>query len=103
MRIRKNDRVLVITGKDRGKQGKVLRASLKHQRVVVEGTNLVKRHMRARPPAIQGGILEREAPIHVSSVMLLCDKFHHPALVGYRFLEDGHKVRFCRACREVIE
>lgn len=103
MKIHKNDRVLIITGKDRGKQGKVLRAIPKNQRLVVEGANMVKRHMRARPPAIQGGIMEREAPIQVSKVMLLCDKCHHPARVGYLILEDGKKVRTCRACGEVID
>ncbi|MEE9203064.1 MAG: 50S ribosomal protein L24 [Dehalococcoidia bacterium] len=102
MKIHKNDRVLIITGKDRGKQGKVLRADIKKQRLVVEGANMVKKHMRARPPAIQGGVVEREAPMRVSNVMLLCDKCHHPARVGYRILEDGKKVRTCRACGEVI-
>ncbi len=103
MKIHKDDRVLVIAGKDRGKQGKVMRASPKGQRLVVEGANMVKRHMRARPPAIQGGIMEREAPLPVSNVMLLCDKCNHPARVGYRILEDGKKVRSCRACGEVID
>ena len=103
MKIHKDDRVLIITGKDRGKQGKVMRVYIKGQRLVVEGANMVKRHMRARPPAIQGGIMEREAPLHVSNVMLMCDKCHHPARVGYRILEDSKKVRTCRACGEVID
>jgi large subunit ribosomal protein L24 len=103
MKIHKDDKVLIIAGKDRGKQGKVMRVSPKGQRLVVEGANMVKRHMRARPPAIQGGITEREAPLHMSNVMLMCDKCHHPARVGYRILEDGKKVRSCRACGEVID
>lgn len=103
MRVHKDDTVLIIAGKDRGKQGKVLRVYTKSERLVVEGANMVKRHMRARPPAIQGGIMEREGPLHVSNVMLLCNKCHHPARVGHRILEDGKHVRFCRACREVID
>lgn len=103
MKIRKNDPVLVIAGKDRGKQGKVLRALPQEGKVWVEGVNRVKRHIRARPPAIQGGIVEREAPLPASKVMLLCNKCHHPARVGFRFLEDGKKVRLCRACGEVID
>ena len=103
MKIRKDDQVIIIAGKDRGKQGKVLRSYPKGHRVVVEGANMVKRHMRARPPAIQGGIMEREAPLHVSNVMLLCNKCHHPARIGYRLMEDGKKERSCRACGEVID
>ncbi|MDP6101014.1 MAG: 50S ribosomal protein L24 [Dehalococcoidia bacterium] len=103
MKIRKDDQILIVAGKDRGRQGKVLRAYPKRQRVVVEGANMVKRHMRARPPAIQGGIMEREAPLHVSNVMLLCNKCHHPVRIGYRLMEDGKKERSCRACGEVID
>ncbi len=103
MRIWKNDTVIVIVGKDRGKQGKVLRAFPKESRVLVEKTNMIKRHARARGTARQAGIIEREAPIAVSNVMFLCSKCNHPARIGFRFLEDGKKVRFCRACQEVIE
>lgn len=103
MKVRKNDIVLVIAGKDRGKRGKVLRAYPKDERVMVEGINMVKRHLKARPPAIQGGVVEREASLHVSNLMLLCNKCHRPARVGSRLLEDGKKVRFCRACGEVVE
>ncbi|MFQ5825748.1 MAG: 50S ribosomal protein L24 [Dehalococcoidia bacterium] len=103
MRIRKDDTVIVITGKDRGKRGKVLRALTKENRVVVEKANMIKRHARARGVARQAGIIEREAPIAVSNVMFLCSKCNHPARIGFRFLEDGKKVRFCRACQEVIE
>lgn len=103
MRIRKNDTVLVIAGKDRGKKGKVRFAYPKDQRLLVEGINFIKRHTRARGPVRQAGIIEREAPIHVSNVMLLCNKCNNPARVGYRFLEDGRKARFCRSCGEVID
>ena len=103
MRIKKNDTVLVISGKDRGKKGKVRRAVPKADRVIVEGLNMIKRHSRARRAARQAGIVELEAPIHVSNVMLICDKCKKPARVGFKTLEDGRKVRFCRACEEPID
>jgi large subunit ribosomal protein L24 len=103
MNIRKNDTVLVITGKDKGKRGKVRFAYPKNERILVEGINFIKKHSRARGAVRQAGVIEREAPIHVSNVMLLCSKCNHPARVGFRFLADGRKVRFCRACGEVID
>jgi len=103
MKIRKNDTVLVMTGKDRGKKGKVRFAYPKDERVLVEGINFIKRHTRARRQVRQAGIIEREAPIHVSNVMLLCNKCSHPTRVGLRFLQDGRKVRICRHCGEVID
>ncbi len=103
MKIRKNDTVLVITGKDRGKKGKVRFAYPKEERLLVEGVNFVKRHTRARGQARQAGIIEREAPIRVSNVMLLCSRCNHPVRVGFRVLEDGRKVRICRSCCEVID
>jgi len=101
--IKKNDTVLVISGKDRGKKGKVRRAAPQDNRVVVEGLNMIKRHSRARRAARQAGIIELEAPIHVSNVILVCDKCKKPARVGYKTLEDGRKVRICRACEEPID
>ena len=103
MKIRKNDTVLVITGKDRGKKGKVRFAYPKEERILVDGVNFIKRHTRARGQVRQAGIIEREAPIHVSNVMLLCSRCNHPARVGYKFLEDGRKARVCRSCGEVID
>jgi large subunit ribosomal protein L24 len=103
MKIRKNDTVLVITGKDKGKKGKVRFALPKDKRVLVEGVNFIKRHARARGQARQAGIIEREAPIHVSNVMLLCSKCNHPSRVGFRFLENGKKVRACHSCHEIID
>jgi len=101
--IKKNDMVLVITGKDRGKKGKVRRSLPKDDRIVVEGLNMIKRHSRARRAARQAGIVELEAPLHASNVMLLCSKCKKPARVGFRTLEDGRKVRFCRTCQEVLD
>ena len=103
MRIRKNDTVLVVTGRDKGKKGKVRFAYPKDERVLVEGVNFIKRHMRAAGRVRQAGIIEREAPIRVSNVMLLCNKCSRPTRVGFRFLGDGRKVRICRSCNEVID
>jgi large subunit ribosomal protein L24 len=103
MKIRKNDTVLVIVGKDKGKKGKVRFAYPKEERLLVEGINFIKRHSRARGTVRQAGIIEREAPIHVSNVMLLCSKCNHPARVGSRSLADGRRVRICRSCGEVID
>ena len=103
MKIRKNDTVLVIAGKDKGKKGKVRFAYPKDERIIVEGINFIKRHTRARGQVRQAGIIDLEAPVKVSSVMLICNKCNHPARIGFRFLEDGRKVRFCRSCGEVID
>jgi len=103
MKIRKNDTVLVVVGKDKGKKGKVRFAYPKEEKVLVEGVNFIKRHTKAVRQIRQAGIVEREAPIHVSNVMLLCSRCNHPARVGFLFLEDGRKVRVCRSCGEVID
>lgn len=103
MKIRKNDTVLVIAGKDKGKKGKVRFSYPKHERVLVEGINFIKRHTRAVRQLRQAGIIEREAPIHVSNVMLLCNRCNHPTHIGFRYLQDGRKVRICRSCGEVID
>ena len=103
MKIRKNDTVLVIAGKDRGKRGKVRSAYPKDGRLLVEGINFIKKHTRASGQVRQAGIIEQEASIHVSNVMLLCGKCNHPTRVGFRFLKDGKKVRFCCSCGEVID
>ena len=103
MKIRKNDTVLVIAGKDKGKRGKVRLAYPKEERILVEGINFIKRHTRARGTVRQAGIVEREAPIQVSNVMLLCSRCNHPTRIGFRLLEDGKKVRICRSSGEVID
>ncbi len=103
MKIRKNDTVLVIAGKDRGKKGKVRFAYPKKEQIMVEGINMIKRHTRATRQVRQAGIIEREAPIHTSNVMLLCSKCNHPTRVGFHFLEDGRKVRVCHSCHEVVD
>ena len=103
MKIRRDDTVLVIAGRDRGKKGKVRQALPKESRLVVEGVNKVKRHTRPQGTVRQAGIIEREAPLHVSNVMLICTKCNRPTRIGFRFLEDGSKVRVCRECNEVID
>ncbi len=102
-RIKKNDTVKVIAGKDKGKTGKVMRVIPKSDRVIVERVNMVKRHLKPSQQARQGGILEREAPIPISNLMLVCSKCTGPTRVGYRTLDDNRKVRFCKKCNEVID
>lgn len=103
MKIRKNDNVLVIAGKDKGKKGKVRFAYPKDDRVLVEGVNFIKKHARATGQARQAGIIEREATIDVSNVMLVCGKCNKPTRIGFRVLGDGKKARVCRSCNEVID
>ena len=103
MKIRKNDTVLVVTGKDKGKKGKVRFAYPKDEHLLVEGVNFVKKHSRAKGAARQAGIIEREAPVHVSNVMLLCKRCDRPTRVGFHLLDDGRKVRICRSCHEVLD
>lgn len=103
MKIRKNDTVVVIAGRDRGKKGRVRFAYPRDKRLIVEGVNFVKKHARPTGQVRQAGIIEREVPIDVSNVMLLCSRCNRPTRVGSRFLEDGRKVRVCRSCGEVID
>jgi large subunit ribosomal protein L24 len=103
MKIKKNDTVLVIAGKDKGKQGKVRFAYPRTKKVIVEGVNFIKKHARARGQARQAGIIEREAMLDASNVMLLCQKCSKPTRVSYRLLDDGKKVRYCKVCQEVVE
>lgn len=102
-RIRKNDEVLVILGRDRGRKGKVLRSMPQKNSLIVEGINMIKRHMKPTGTMRQAGIIEKEAPINTSDVMLICKKCGQPARVGFSFLEDGSKVRICKKCHEVID
>ena len=103
MKIRKNDTVLVIAGRDKGKTGKVRFAYPKEKRLIVEGINFIKRHTRARGTVRQAGIMQLEASMPMSDVMLLCGRCNHHTRVGFRSLEDGRKVRVCRSCHEVID
>ncbi|OUN00439.1 MAG: 50S ribosomal protein L24 [Paenibacillaceae bacterium ZCTH02-B3] len=96
MHVKKNDTVIVISGKDKGKKGRVLAAYPRENRVLVEGVNMIKRHTRPNPKYPQGGIIEREAPIHASNVMLVDPKTGLPTRIGYKVLENGRKVRIAK-------
>ena len=102
--IRKNDNVVVVTGKDRGKRGRVLKVVPEKNRLVVEGVNIIKRHTKANPQRqIKGGLVEREAPLHASNVQLVCPECGKPTRIGRRVLGDGRKVRVCRKCEGVVD
>lgn len=101
--VKKNDRVMVTTSREKGKVGKVLKVLKKNDSVIIEKVNLIKRHTRPSPYTGKGGILEKEAPIHVSNVMVLCNKCMNPARMGKRYLGDGTKSRVCKKCGEVLE
>jgi large subunit ribosomal protein L24 len=101
--IKKDDKVKVIAGRDRGKIGKILKVNSKDNRVLVENVNIIKRHLRAGVKSKQGGIVESEAPIHRSNVMLICNKCMTPVRVKMQRLEDGKKMRVCRKCNEIMD
>ena len=101
--IKKDDKVKVISGKDSGKIGKVLKVIQKKNRILVENINVVKRHTRPSAKSRQGGIVESEAAIHWSNVMLMCNKCMAPARIKMLHLEDGKKVRTCKKCDEIID
>lgn len=103
MKIRKDDTVLVIAGKDRGKKGKVRFAYPQKQQLIIEGINFVKKHSKTKGQARQAGIIDIEEPMHVSKVMYICGKCNKPVRLGMKKLEDGRNVRFCRNCGEVTE
>ena len=101
--LKKDDKVKVVAGKDKGKIGKIIKVDRKKQRVLVENINIVKRHTRPNMQNRQGGIIESEAPIHWSNVMLMCDKCVAPIRIKMQRLDDGKKVRVCRKCNEIID
>jgi large subunit ribosomal protein L24 len=102
LNIIKNDTVKVISGNHKGKVGKVLKVYPKTKRIIVEKVHLVKRHTRPRSQQDQGGIIEKEASIHVSTVMLVCPKCGKPARTSVGLLADGKKVRVCKNCKEML-
>jgi len=102
-KLRRGDRVVVIAGKDKGRRGTIRRVDNKHDRVVVEGVNMVKKHQRPRSASQAGGIIEREAPIHVSNIMLVDPKGDTPTRVGFRRREDGSWVRVAKRSGEDVD
>ncbi len=102
--VRKNDHVVVIAGRDRGKRGRVLRVLPSRGRLIVEGVNFVKRHTKPNPQRnIKGGIVEREASLSASNVQIVCPECGAPTRIGHRVLEDGRRVRICRKCNGVVD
>ncbi|MGE0446018.1 MAG: 50S ribosomal protein L24 [Vicinamibacterales bacterium] len=102
--IRRNDTVVVTTGRDSGKRGRVLKVLPAKNRLVVEGVNIIKRHTRPNPQRnIKGGIVEREASLHASNVQLVCPECSKTTRVGRKILADGRKVRVCRKCEGVVD
>jgi len=102
-RIKKDDKVKIIAGKDKDKIGKVMKVFRKKNRVLIENINMMKRHSKPSPSNAQGGIIDKEAPIHVSNVMLMCNKCVAPVRIKMQSLEDGKKMRICRKCGEIID
>jgi large subunit ribosomal protein L24 len=102
--IRRNDNVVVITGKDRGKRGRVLKVDAAKNRLVVEGVNFIKRHTKPNPQRqVKGGVVEREASLHASNVQMVCPDCGKPTRLGRKILGDGRKVRICRKCEGVVD
>ncbi len=102
-KIKKNDKVIVIAGKEKGKIGAVLKVDAEKRRVIVEKINMVKKHARPGPQTAQGGIIEKEAPLHISNVMIVCNKCTEATRIGHRKLEDGTKIRVCKKCGESLD
>lgn len=98
-----NDQVEVATGKDKGRVGKIIKIDRKDDKAVVEKINMIKRHTKPNAANQQGGIIEKEAPIHVSNLKLICPKCSKTVRVGKKTLEDGTKVRICKKCNESVE
>ncbi len=103
VKIHKDDNVYVLTGKDKGKKGKVTRVFPKERLVLVEKLNLVKRHLRPSNNLPQGGIQEVERPINISNLAIVCPHCGRRARVGHRLLDDGKRVRICRQCKEILD
>lgn len=101
--IKKNDKVMVISGDEAGKRGRVLTVFPDKERLLAEKLNIIKRHMKPSKKYSQGGIIEKEAPIHRSKVMLICPKCDRPTRIEVKILEGGKKVRVCKKCKEVMD
>jgi large subunit ribosomal protein L24 len=102
--IKKSDMVYVLSGKDRGKTGKVLKVFLDKDRAVVEGLNYIQKHTRPNPQKnVKGGILPKESPIHISNLMVVCKRCNKHARVGFSIQQDGRKVRVCKNCSELLD
>lgn len=103
LRIKKGDTVTVLTGKNKGKGGRVLSVLPSKTGILIEGLNMVKRHMKPNKKYKQGGIIEKESPVHIAKIMLVCPKCSKPTKIGSIVLDDGKKFRVCKKCKEVID
>ena len=102
--VRKGDTVIVISGDEKGKKGKVLKVFPQKNRLIIEKVNFIKRHLRkGHPQAPQGGIIEKEAPVNSSKIMLFCLKCNNPTKIGHKELSDGRNVRVCKKCNEIVD
>lgn len=101
--LKKNDTVIIVTGNDKGKKGRVLSIESEKNRLVVESLNMIKKHMKPNKQNSQGGIIEKEAPVHRSNVMFICPKCAKPTRIGSSILENGKKFRVCKKCGEVVD
>jgi large subunit ribosomal protein L24 len=102
-KIKKQDKIIVIAGKEKGKIGTVLKVDYEKMRLIAEKINMVKKHARPSAQNAQGGIIEKEAPVHFSNVMIVCNKCAEPTRIGKRILEDGSRVRICKKCNESMD
>lgn len=100
--LKKNDKVIVLSGKEQGKIGAVLKVDSEKMRAIVEKINIVKKHTKTGSKGAKGGIIEKESPIHISNLMLICNKCAEPTRVGKRILEDNSNVRICKKCGELL-
>jgi large subunit ribosomal protein L24 len=103
MHVHREDTVLILTGKDRGKKGRVIRLFTKAEKALVEKINMVKRHTRPTQQMPQGGILEKEAPVAISNLQVVCGKCQKPTRVAHKVLANGQKVRACKKCGEIMD
>jgi large subunit ribosomal protein L24 len=101
MKLRKGDRVKVLTGKDRGKDGEIMRVLPDRDKVIVDGVNVAKKHQRSTRATMQGGIIDKDMPVPAANVALLCPSCG-PTRIGYRFDDDGRKIRICKKCRSDV-
>lgn len=101
--IKKNDKVTILSGKEQGKIGNVLKVDAEKGRAIVEKINIVKRHSKPSAQNAQGGIIEKEAPLHISNLMIICNKCAEPTRIGKRILDDGTRVRICKKCGEILD
>jgi large subunit ribosomal protein L24 len=101
--VEKSDMVMIMAGKEKGKSGKIIKVFTDKGRILVENLNIVKRHSRPTKANAQGGIIEKEAPLASSNVLLLCGACSKPTRTGMRILEDGSKARFCKKCNEIVD